>query len=69
MTENNKVLTDKEVQQVSGGAVGAGIDGAGAIADGITRLINSSGAGVDGLTRPSPKPKNGNTCCCNCRRI
>ncbi|MGR2770409.1 hypothetical protein ACUYOF_23155 [Photobacterium ganghwense] len=42
MTENNKVLTAEEAQQVSGGSVAAGIDGAGAIVDGIIRVVNGS---------------------------
>ncbi|MDA0144781.1 hypothetical protein GL177_14980 [Vibrio toranzoniae] len=67
--KNTQLLTQEETKQVSGGSVAGGIDGAGAVADGLSRLLESAGLGVEGLTRPSPKPKNGNVCCSNSRRI
>ncbi|WCP70231.1 hypothetical protein LYZ37_24015 (plasmid) [Vibrio tubiashii] len=61
-------LTHHEMKSVSGGGVGL-INGAAKVTDGLFRVINASGHGVDGLTRPSPRPKNGNLCCSNSRRI
>ncbi|MGR2770408.1 hypothetical protein ACUYOF_23150 [Photobacterium ganghwense] len=62
-------LNEQETQQVSGGGISGGLSGTAKVVDGIMKVVNASGHGVDGLTRPSPKPKSGNTCCCNCRRI
>ncbi|MEJ2766891.1 hypothetical protein VV869_23370 [Photobacterium sp. MCCC 1A19761] len=69
MTDDKKTLTMQEAEQVSGGSLIGAADGAATVLDGIFKVLNASGNGVDGLTRPSPKPSSGNTCCCNCRRM
>ncbi|MEZ8103341.1 hypothetical protein [Vibrio bivalvicida] len=68
--KKTQLLTQEETKQVSGGIKSGAVDGAGAIADGVSRLFESAGLGVEGLTRPSPKPRSGESqCFSNSRRI
>ncbi|SON51536.1 hypothetical protein [Vibrio tapetis] len=66
--KNTQLLTQEETKQVSGGS--GAIESAGVLADGFARVLESAGLGVEGVTRPSKKPKSGQTqCFSNSRRI
>lgn len=65
----NKVLNKEEANQVSGGSVSAGLDGAAAIADGLTRVIESITGPVEGFTRPNVLKPGQSVCCSNSKRI
>lgn len=70
MKEEKKIelLSDIETKQVSGGiGLLGGTKITGTVANGVRKLLGD--VGPDGLFRPSPKPKSGNLCCCNCRTM
>ncbi|ANW23727.1 hypothetical protein HRJ45_06940 [Vibrio coralliilyticus] len=67
--KKTQLLTQEETKQVSGGAANGAMSGASTITNGLSRVLEAAGLGVEGLTRPSPTPKDGNLCCSNSRRI